>query len=393
MTAPLLARPDRARSAPAPRGFVPARGPELSVVAPTYNERPNIRPLFQALAAALDGIAWELIVVDDDSPDGTHEVVLALARDGAPVRCLRRVGRRGLSSAVVEGCLGANADVVAVIDADGQHDETRLPDMLGLLRATGADIVVGSRHIEGGGLGDWGAGRRRMSALATRLSRALVGTRVSDPMSGFFVVRRPVIEETVHDLSQHGYKILLDILASSRRPLRVEEVGYVFRDRRAGDSKVDAMVLAEFGLLLVEKLTRGLIPPRFVLFCLVGGLGLMLHLAVLRLGLAERAGFLHAQALATLAAMSLNFTLNNALTYRRDRLRGWRLLRGYLLFCALCSVGAVANVGVASLAWGEGRGWALAGIAGAVMSAVFNFGAATGIVWRRPRQRRVRPVR
>lgn len=334
---------------------------------------------------------WELIFVDDDSPDGTYDEVAALAREGAPVRCLRRVGRRGLASAVVEGAMMATSDIVAVIDADMQHDEKILPAMLKLLQGSDVDVVVGSRHVPGGSLGDWNARRRSMSSFATWASRLLVGGDLRDPMSGFFMTRRSVFEATIYDLSQQGYKILLDILTSSAHPLKVVEVPYTFRDRQAGESKLDAMIVAEYAFLLIEKATNGLVPPRFVLFSIVGGLGLMLHLAVLDVMMTWGTTFLAAQTVATLVAMAFNYIINNSVTYRSDRLRGMQFVVGYMIFCLVCSLGAIANIGVANLTITEIDSWPLAGIAGALMSSVFNFGAATKFVW--GHKRRTQPPR
>jgi dolichol-phosphate mannosyltransferase len=361
--------------------------PEISIVVPTYNERENIRPLVAAIAAAFGDTPWELIFVDDDSPDGTYREILAVAAAGAPVRCLRRVGRRGLASAVVEGAMSASAEIVGVIDADMQHDETLLVRMLDRMQTTDTDVVVASRHVEGGGLGDWSASRRRMSAFATWASRLLIGNTISDPMSGFFMTRRSVFDAAIYDLSQQGYKILLDILTSSPHPLKVTELPYVFRERLSGESKVDVMIIVEFAFLLIEKFSRGLIPPRFVLFSCVGGLGLIAHVAVLKLMMALGFVFLTSQIVATLCAMTFNYAVNNSITYRSERLRGRRFAIGYLVFCVVCSMGAIANIGVADMTISHTHSWPLAGIAGALMSAVFNFGVATRFIWGRPRRR------
>jgi dolichol-phosphate mannosyltransferase len=365
--------------------FVPA----LSIVAPTFNEKANIFPLVRAIDEAMGDIAWELIIVDDDSPDGTAAAALDAARQGYPIRCIRRVGRRGLASAVVEGALASSAACIAVIDADMQHDETCLPRMLDILRSTDADLVIGSRHSDGGGFGAWTSGRQHMSDFATWCATWLIGSKVSDPMSGFFMIRRDVFHACVYDLSQQGYKILLDILTSSPRPLRIREVPYVFRLRMDGESKLDVMVLAEFLFLLIEKLTRGIIPPKFVLFCAVGGVGLCLHLTILEVMGRIGFHFLPAQSIATVSAMTFNYIINNAFTYRSQRLRGASFFVGYVLFCAVCSIGALANIGVADLVLAGGSSWPVAGLAGALMSAVFNFGAATRLVWRQRKGGRV----
>jgi dolichol-phosphate mannosyltransferase len=322
---------------------------------------------------------WELIFVDDDSKDGTAAAAVAMGREGYPVRCLRRIGRRGLSSAVVEGALAATYDVIGVMDADFQHDEAILPQMLDAIAE--CDLVIGSRHVEGGGLGEWDKSRVQLSDFATRLSRILIGDRVTDPMSGFFMIRRDVFEASVYDLSQQGYKILLDILSSSPRKLRIKELPYVFRSRREGESKLDILILAEFVFLIGEKLSGGLIPPRFILFAAVGGLGLVINL--LTLGAMGGIGFhfLKAQAVAILVSMAFNYVVNNMITYRDQRLKGTRFVVGFAVFCIVCSIGAVANIGVAELAINKTGNWPLSGVAGALMGAVFNFGVATKLVW------------
>lgn len=364
------------------------RCPTLTIITPTYNERDNIRTLVNAISSAMGDAPWELVVVDDDSPDGTWQEVLAVAAEGAPVRCIRRVGRRGLSSAVVEGALSARSEFVAVMDADMQHDERLLVRMLELLRKADADIVIASRHAEGGGLGGWDQQRARLSAFATYCSRLLIGREVSDPMSGFFMTRRSVFDELAYDLSQQGYKILLDILTSSKRPLKIVEVPFVFRDRAAGESKLDTMVIAEYAFLLIEKLTHGIVPSRFILFSIVGGLGLVVHLTVLTMLKSTGPTFLEAQTIATVVAMTFNYVVNNLTTYRAQRLRGVQFVVGYFIFCAVCSLGALANLSVADFAISHVNSWAFAGAAGAVMSAVFNFSVSTKFVWGRMKKRR-----
>lgn len=361
--------------------------PEISIIIPTFNERANIAPLVKAVGKALGTIPWEIIVVDDDSPDQTFSEVANLSRAEPRLRCLRRVGRRGLSSAVIEGALVANGGVIAVMDADFQHDERILRQMYEKLVAAQADIVVATRYGEGGGIGEWDATRARMSDLATRMACMLVGNQTSDPMSGFFMVRREIFSSVIYDLSQQGYKILLDIISSAHVPLKIEEVPYVFRTRKAGDSKISVMVLAQFLFLMIEKLTHGLIPPRFALFSIVGGSGVAVHLLVLNALKAAGSGFLPAQITATAVAMISNFILNNEFTYRDRRLTGLSFVAGLLLFCMVCSLGALANVGVAEIAISQVGNWSLAGLAGALMGAVFNFSAATSLVWRRPRKR------
>ena len=366
----------------------------LSLVVPTYNERANITGLIAAVSRVLDGLNWEIVVVDDDSPDRTFEEVRRIAAQDRRVRCLRRVGRRGLSSAVIEGALAASGEFIAVMDADFQHDERILADMYRKLRDTNADVVVATRYDGQGGVGDWNVARQAMSRLATWVSRLVVGGRTSDPMSGFFMFRRDLLDEVVYDLSGQGYKILLDILASARRPLRVEEVPFVFRVRTEGESKISAMVIAEYATLLVEKLSRGFVPGRFVLFCMVGSLGILIHMLALWASRAAGVAFEEGQMMATFVAMLFNFGLNNEVTYRRWRLSGAAIYGGVVAFCVVCSIGALANVSVAELAMTQLGSWPLAGLSGALIGGVINFAIADNVVWQVSRRRgRTAPIR
>ncbi|MBS1168680.1 MAG: Dolichyl-phosphate beta-D-mannosyltransferase [Proteobacteria bacterium] len=359
----------------------------LSLVVPTYNERANITGLVAAVSRVLEGLDWEIIVVDDDSPDRTFEEVRRMAVQDHRVRCLRRVGRRGLSSAVIEGALAASGEFIGVMDADFQHDERILGVMYRKLCDTEADVAVATRYDGQGGVGDWNAGRQAMSRLATWVSRLVVGGRTTDPMSGFFMFRRDLLDDVVYDLSAQGYKILLDILASARRPLRVEEVPFVFRVRTEGESKISAMVIAEYATLMIEKLSHGFVPGRFVLFCMVGSLGILVHMIVLWASRAAGVGFEEGQLMATFIAMLFNFGLNNEVTYRRWRLSGTAIYGGVVAFCAVCSIGALANVSVAELALTELGSWPLAGLSGALIGGVINFSIADNVVWQVARRR------
>ncbi len=367
-------------------GLAARQSPELALVIPTLNEAANLLELIRRLDAALAGIAWEVVFVDDDFPDGTAAAARAAARADPRIRCLQRIGRRGLSSACVEGALATAAPLIAVMDADLQHDESLLPRMVAALRDDPAlDLVVGSRYVAGGGLGDWDAGRVRISGLATRLARLVTSATIADPMSGFFVIRRPAFEGAMRRLSGQGFKILLDLLASSPRPLRLLELPYTFRPRLHGDSKLDAMVGWEYLLLIADKLVGGLVPVRFALFALIGGSGVLVNLLVLRLGLLAGWTFADAEVAATGVAMVSNFVLNNLLTYRDRRLRGGRAVRGLLVFCAGCAVGAVANVGIAAAVFAQAGRWWLGGLAGALLGAVWNYAVASTYVWARSR--------
>ena len=358
---------------------------ELTVVIPCFNERANVAPMITRLGAALDGVAWEAVFVDDDSPDGTAAAVRAFAASDRRIRCIRRIGRRGLASAVIEGALSSSATFVAVIDGDLQHDETRLPVMLATLRGGTADIVVASRFAAGGDAsGLSSAWRHRLSALAIRMAGAMLRARLTDPMSGFFMLRQDGFESIAPRLTGQGFKILLDLLLSAPSRLRVIEVGATFHAREAGESKLSPLVAIQFAALLIDKALAGTVPLRFLSFAMVGSFGVLVHLAVLFAAGAAGASFVWAQSLATLVAMIANFQLNNIITYRDQRLRGGRLWRGLLLFVAVCGVGAVANIGIArALYYAGNTGRTPAGLLGAVIGVVWNYAMSTTLVWGR----------
>jgi dolichol-phosphate mannosyltransferase len=359
--------------------------PELSIVVPTFNERANVGLVVERVAAALAGIDWEIIFVDDDSPDGTAAAVRELGRDDARVRCIRRIHRRGLSGACVEGILTAQAPLVAVMDADLQHDEAVLVEMLRLLRLGAHDLVIGSRYV-GQGSADQGfsRGRQLSSRIGGLLARKLLGVAVTDPMSGFFMLRRELVDAVSPQLATEGFKILADILASARGKVRVAEIPYEFRARLHGDSKLDSQVALDFLGLLLLKASGNLVPVRFLSFVLVGAIGVGVHLAVLKLALAGLGlSFPAAQSLATLVAMTSNFFLNNRLTYRDQRLRGLAVVRGLFAFYAICAIGAFSNIGIATWLYSNEPIWWLAGLAGSIVGAVWNYALSSVVVWRR----------
>ncbi len=355
---------------------------ELTVVVPTFKERGNIGPLIDKLDAALAGVGWEVVFVDDDSPDGTADAARALSQRDPRVRVIQRIGRRGLASACVEGALSSAAPVIAVMDADLQHDETILPAMLRRLKDEDLDIVVATRYAEGGSTEGWNKHRLMISRFSGWLARGLFKVGVSDPMSGFFMLRREAFDRVVRDLSQQGFKILFDLLASADPPLRFAEVPYHFSTRQHGDSKLDSMAAWQFGVMMLDKLVGRVIPVRFLLFIMVGGSGIAVHVAVLYALLRLGSPFGAAQAGAVLVAMTSNFILNNAITYRDQRLRGWRFVGGLFSFYLVCSFGAAANVGVADLIYTSPREWWVAGLAGAAIGAVWNYAASRLFTWR-----------
>jgi dolichol-phosphate mannosyltransferase len=314
-----------------------------------------------------------------------------VAQTNRKVRVLQRIGRRGLASAVVEGMLSTSAPYLAVIDGDLQHDETVLPRMLTEIRNSGADVVVGTRNTAGGGMGDFARWRVALSRCGQAISRAVCPASLSDPMSGFFLVRRSCFQEVVHSLSLTGFKILLDLVATAGPGIRIREVPYTFRSRRAGESKLDAVTAFEFGILLVDKLTRGLLPVNYLRFGVVGSIGILgnaILLYALRttgLPLGWSRGF------AGLTIILLNFFLNNSFTFRLHRLTGIRRWNGLTLFSVTCAAGLTLNLAASNFLQQAGLPVFLANAFGIVSASVWNYWIAAVFVWRMNRRRRPLP--
>src|ERR1700735_609066 len=357
---------------------------EVALVIPTYNERENIPYLLEALRAVLGDMSWEAVFVDDHSPDGTADCLRSLAASDRQIRVIERVGRRGLSSACIEGMMSTAAPYIAVMDADMQHDERILPAMLQKIRSEKLDLVVASRNMEGGSIGEFSAERARLSRIGARISQFVCRCAITDPMSGFFVGGARFLRGSAGRLTGTGFKILVDLLASSPRPAKLGEVPYRFRNRQHGESKLDLNVELEYLFLLVDKMIGRYVPTRFVLFMLVGALGVVVHLGVLALlYLLAQTGFAVAQIVATYTAMTFNFFLNNLVTFRDRRLRGSRLIPGLLTFLAACSLGAFVNVTFANSLLQHRLPWILAGVLGMAISSIWNYGVNTVLTWRR----------
>lgn len=355
----------------------------VSIVIPTYNESANVSIMRDKLDAVLGNWQWEVIFIDDDSPDGTSETVAAMAQRDKRVRLIRRIGRRGLSSASIEGFLASTAPFIVLMDADGQHDETILDEMLNRLEQFDLDIVIGSRYIASGRTDGLSTRRRWVSQLATRLSGVVMRDAVQDPMSGYFAMRRQFFESSMRRLSGKGYKILLDILTSANRDVRFVEVPYTFRARMAGQSKLDVNVAAEYVFMLLDKSVGRIIPARFIMFILSGCMGAMMHVLILALALSALGwSFIYGQLTASAFAMVINFIVNNHFTYHDKKLKGMLILPALLKFLLVCSVGAVTNLAVAATLFEHGLVWWFSGLIGAGIGAVWNYAVSRSLTWK-----------
>jgi dolichol-phosphate mannosyltransferase len=323
----------------------------LSLIVPTYNESRNLEELLRQITAVLEPRLsghYEVIVVDDDSPDETWALAMRLAERWPMVRVLRRQGEKGLSTAVIRGWQVARGEVLAVIDADLQHPPEVIAQLWDAMVA-GADLAVASRHVEGGGVSDWSALRRGLSRGAQLLGVAVLPSvvgRVSDPMSGYFMVRRSAIAGT--ELSPLGYKILIEVLGRGRVG-PIAEVGYVFRERVAGESKVTARLYLDY-LRHLARLRLAALPARFPRFAVVGFSGVLIDMALLFLLSDPRAlgwGLTRSKVLAAEAAIVNNFLWNDVWTFGDIATRlggGAARLKRFAKFNLICAMGLALSV-------------------------------------------------
>ena len=316
---------------------------KVTIVSPTYNEAANVPRLVQEVDAALSGMDYELLIADDNSPDQTWAVAQELAAQYLRVRVLRRTKDRGLSPAVIEGFLSSSSDYVGVIDADLQHNPAILPQMIAALDS-GAEIAVASRYVEGGGTGTWNASRKFQSWVATKLAQTFLGVGISDPMSGYFILRRKDFNHIHNQLDSGGFKILLEICARLA-PSKVAEIPYTFRERVAGESKLSSKIILQYleQLWNLSHFSR-YISIGFIKFALVGASGTIVNLCAF-LAFARLLGLRdwRISALATLVANLTNYLFNNAWTFVDRGHGGWSQLRGYISYLGLSLAGLTAS--------------------------------------------------
>ncbi len=357
---------------------------ELSIVVPTLNEIGNIELLCNKIASALKEINWEIIFVDDNSTDGTKELLDQLSLQHDHISAIHRLDRKGLSSACIEGMQASKAPLIAVMDADLQHEETLLPVMLAKFSKKTLGIVVASRFAEGSELGDFSAKRELLSNIGNLLSRTVLKARLTDPLSGFFMLRKALFHQICPKLYGKGFKILLDIFSSAPKQLIFEEVPLRFNTRHSGESKLDTTVALEFIGLLCHKLFGKIIPVRFILFSLVGLTGVGVHLLVLSaFHMLINTEFVWSQTIATYIAMTSNYFINNSFTYRDKKLHGKKLFFGLLSFYLVCSIAAFLNVAFANFLYQKNVHWAIAGTSGALIGAILNYGLSSIFTWRK----------
>ncbi|CAN5520968.1 glycosyltransferase family 2 protein [soil metagenome] len=391
-----------ASPAESPRDDVPL----VSIVTPTYNEAENLPILVERLHGALGRIPHEIIVADDDSPDRTWEVGERLAATDPSIKVMRRFHDPGLSAAVLDGMSMARGEILVVIDADLQHDTAILTEMVSHVQSGLVDVCVGSRSTVGGGYGDWTSSRRFVSWVATLIARLLLRVPVSDPMSGYFAVSREAYERTAPDINPRCFKILLEFIGRNKK-LRVDEVGYEFANRVHGETKLNRSVIRSYLLGVAELRVGRQINPTFLLYALVGIVGLIVNSVVFTF--AEAVGFPEITTglneaidpIATSFLFSVQvsifvlFVLNNEFTFWEQRYRGWAMAPAFAVYELMSLIGTgihvavfttLQNVGFLLGVLGEGASRVVQNLIGAVVALVVNWFLNTTYLWRR-RQR------
>jgi dolichol-phosphate mannosyltransferase len=357
--------------------------PVVSVIIPTFNEADNLPVLVRRLENILSHLSYEVIVVDDDSPDETWRIGQELSTENRRVRVVRRMDTRGLSSAVMAGFAVAQGKTLAVIDADLQHDERILPNLVEAVSERGADVAVGSREVDGGSYGNFAPHRRFISWGGAQLARTMLGVGVGDPMSGFFVLSRDRYESVVGKVNPRGFKILLEFLANGPRP-KVAEVGYTFGDRVHGTTKLTGSVAASYMLALMELSFGRFMTATFSAYALVGMLGLMLRLSIEASGTAI--GITAAAAIALEVSIISNYGFNNIFTFAPYRHRGPSVFWGLIKFHIVAGYGLIIAGGIDHFV--DSRTpttalWDLLGlVAGVLVATVGNYLLNCSITWR-----------
>ena len=377
--------------------------PVVSVITPTYDEAENLPELVERIHAALDGVPHEIIVADDNSPDRTWAVAEDLARDDPTITVLRRFHDPGLSAAVLDGMSAARGSYLAVMDADLQHDAAALPKMLEPLRNGSVDVVVGSRESEGGGYGEWSPQRRFVSWVAAGIAKVFLRVPTDDPMSGYFMLTREAYESTAAQINPMGFKILLEFIGRNRS-LRVGEVGYVFANRVHGETKLSRSVIRSYLLAVAELRLGRQVDPVFLLYVLVGILGLAVNSTLFAIfealgfprvntGLNDALDPVYSSFVASVAITTLVlFVANNEFTFWEQRYTGWKMFPAFILFGVMTLVGTLVHVAVFS--WLQDTGFLLDvlgadlarvvhNLIGATVALVVNWYLNTSFVWKR----------
>tara|TARA_Y100000991_G_scaffold144045_1_gene108785 strand:- start:332 stop:1441 length:1110 start_codon:yes stop_codon:yes gene_type:complete len=358
----------------------------ISIVIPTFNEQNNVSKIINQLLNLDIDYELEIIVVDDNSYDGTAKLVREYGRLDKRVRLINRLGRSGLSSAIKEGCLCASGDIIAVMDADGQHDPSYIVLALETIELKKVDIVLGSRFAKGAIIKGLSIERKSSSSIANNLARlSLYGSYdyLTDYMSGFFVFKRNVCIELIEKIDVHGFKFFYELLAISKGKLKILEIPLIFNERMYGDSKLDLPVVWDFLISLLHTFCGRIVPRRAVSFALVGSTGVFIQLSTIYFLLAlTNFDFETVLPVGVIIAASSNFIINNILTFRSNKLLGKNFYTGLLKFLLVSSLPIIANVGVTNLFYSKfSTNTFFSQLVGIFVVFIWNYAASSKVVW------------
>ena len=356
---------------------------DLSIVIPTFNEASNITLIVDAVMNVLDKrVSYEIIIVDDDSQDKTWKIAEDYTSEYENITCFRRIAKNGLSSAVIDGFMLANGKYVGVIDADLQHDESILIKMHDYCNK-GADLVIGSRYCEDGSTGSWGAGRKLISKIATKMSQYITSIHTTDPMSGFFVIKKSLFLKVVDKLHIKGYKILLDIISQlDAKETKIVEVPYTFKNRINGESKLSPEVVMQLVDFIYLKAAGNYIPIDYLKFLSVGAIGAILHFTVLYI---VYVFFGNSYQISLIIAIELtliiNYFINNLWTFRKKTHKGFKVFLGLVKFNILSGIGGIISYYLSISLFTAGTNWILASVIGAIVASLWNFNLNKVLTW------------
>jgi len=356
---------------------------DLSIVIPTYNEASNIIAIIESINSTLGDVAsYEIIVVDDNSKDKTWELAEQYADKYKNITCFRRITSKGLSSAVIDGFMISRGKFISVIDADLQHDESILPKMLNYCH-NGADLAIGSRYCQDGSTGEWGLIRKLISKVATKISQKIGNIYMSDPMSGFFMIRRDVFLNVVDKLNAKGYKILLDIVSQlDASKINMIEVPYTFKKRSRGESKLTPEVVFQLIDFIYLKIVGNYIPIEYVKFVTVGAIGAVVHFTILYLmHIVFDNNYQNALIIAIEFSLIINYFINNLWTFKEKTHTGLKKIIGLVKFNILSGVGGIISYYISISLFDSGVNWIFASTIGAIVASLWNYNLNKILTW------------
>ncbi len=362
---------------------------QLSVVLPTYNERDNILPILRKILSLGGDFDLEILVIDDNSTDGTPELVKEISMNERRIRLIRRLGRSGLASAIKEGILDSSSNLIAIMDSDGQHEPIAILNAVRKLTDEGLDLVSGSRFLGNSEIYGLSQARTDGSSIANNFARFSLPKahgHLTDYMSGFLVMNLNSCMPFIYKVDVNGFKFLYELLAVSKGKLKIKEIPLKFQPRNYGSSKLDLAIFWDFLISLLHTFSLRLIPRRAISFGLVGATGVLVQLISTHILMTSiRLDFVEALPISVVIAATSNYIINNALTFRAQRLKRWKLIRGLLKFLLVASLPVIANVGLATTFYSMIANNAIwAQLSGIFVVFIWNYAASSRFVWNTP---------